>query len=210
MNLLQELKTAYRFSIKGIIAKITLVLSVASCVRLAIDIFHISLHVHLSKLLYLYQAIFHNSLDRLFNWLPVTIPPYSKDIALLYFLIGFTYQKVVFVQFYLNYHNPWIISNNFRNSRLLYFCKASLELAKAVVFWPTYMKKTFTMPFLVVSRGEHELSSIQYSNSSQVEGKSYAYLGDSRLMMLIRLAAIIAASLLVIILNYAWGIYRER
>ncbi len=195
MKLLPELKAAYRFSIKGVVAKLTLIMSVMSCVRLAVDIFHISLLVHFWKLTHLYQAIFHASLAPVFKLLPSVPPAYVKDSAILYFLIGFIFQKVVFVQIKMNYHNPGMILHDFKDSKLLYLCKASLELIKVLVFWPIYMQKSFRTPFLVVSHGSQGRTVIRFTASGEVNGEPFAYLGDSRLMMLIRLAAIIFGTL---------------
>ncbi len=205
MKLLTELKAAYRFSIKGVVAKLTLIISVMSCVRLVADIFHISLLFFFYKLIHLYQSIFHTSLDPLFKLLPSVSPTYVKDIAILYFLIGFIFQKVVFIQVSINYHNPVIMLHDFKNSKLLYLCKASIELIKVLVFWPMYMMKSFKTPFLVVSRGSQGRTAIHFSPSGQPKGEPFAYLGDSRLMMLIRLTAIIVGTLLVLAFNFAWG-----
>ncbi len=204
MSLLPELRAAYRFSVKGVVAKLTLILSVVSCVRLAVDIFRISLLGFFTKLIRLYQVILHTSLHPIFKLLPSVSPSYVKDIAILYFLIGFIFQKVVFIQINIHYHNPEIILHDFKNSKLLYLCKASIELIKVVLFWPIYMKKSFKTPYLVVSRGSHGLTAIHFTASGQEKNEPYAYLGDSRLMMLIRLTAIIVGTLLVLAFNFAF------
>jgi len=205
MNLLPELKAAYRFSIKGAVAKITLIMSIVTCVRLVTDMLRLPLLGFFSNLLHVYQVIFHTSMDMILTWLPFTIPPYVKDIVILFFLIGFIYQKVVFIQVLVNYHNPWIISHNYRNSKILYFLRASADLLKTVVFWPAYLKKAFKQPFLVVSYGERGPSALHFTSSRHAEGESFAYLGDSRLMMLLRLVTIIAGAFIVIVFNYAFG-----
>ena len=205
MKLLPELKAAYRFSVKGFVAKLTLIMSILSCVRLVTDVFQLPSTVFFSKLLHLYQVIFHTSIDAILKWLPFSIPPFVKDIAILYFLIGFIFQKVVFIQVFINYHNPWIISHEFKNSKLLYFCRAAKDMLSAAVFWPIYLKKTFKMPFLVIREGVHGPSALHFSAAVHADSKAYAYLGDSRLMMLIRLTAIIVGTLLVLAFNFAWS-----
>ena len=204
MKLLRELKAAYRFSLKGLVAKITLIMSVISCVRLVVDIFHISLLVFFSRFVHLYQVIFHTSLAPLFKLLPSDNPPYVKDIAILYFLIGFIFQKVVYIQIKFNYRNPGIILNDYKNSKFLYFCRASVELIKVLMVWPIYLEKTFRTPFLVLSRSSQGRTVIHFSDSSGVEGTSFAYLGDSRLMLLIRLASIIVGTLIVIAFSFVF------
>ncbi len=202
MKLLPELKAAYRFSVKGVVAKLSLIMSVISCVRLVVDIFNISLLSFFSWLIRFYEAIFHNSLHPIFKLVPSVSPTYVKDVTILYFLIGFIFQKVVFIQISINYHNPGIMLHDFKNSKLLYFWKASIELIKVAVFWPIYLKKSFKTPYLVVSRGSRGLTAIHFTASGQPKGEPYAYLGDSRLMMLIRLTAIIIGTLLVLAFNF--------
>ena len=116
MKLLAELKAAYRFSIRGVSARITLIMSVMSCVRLTADIYHIYLPFFFSKLIHFNQAIFHPSLSPIFKLLPLLSPSYVKDAAILYFLIGFIFQKVVFIQLSINYHNPGIMLHEFKTA----------------------------------------------------------------------------------------------
>ncbi len=65
--------------------------------------------------------------------------------------------------------------------------------------------KTFKQPFLVVSPGVHGPSALHFTSTRHLEGKSYAYLGDSRLIMLLRLVTIIVGALIMIVFNYAFG-----
>lgn len=205
MELLPELKTAYRFSMKGVVAKITLIMAIVSSVRLVTDVFRLPLPGFLSKLMYFYEVIFHTVIDAALKWLPFVIPPKVKDIAILYFLVGFIFQKVVFAKVVINYHNPRIILHDYKNSKILYFCGATLNLLMAVVFWPVYMTKMLHKPFLVVTHGSGgRPSALHFSATGRVDSEAYAYLGDSRLMMLLRLAIIIVGVLVVISISFVW------
>lgn len=203
----KDFQKAYDFSIKGVVAKITLAMSILSVVRFAVDIHRLHLHALLANILKTYQVVFHTCVDVLLIWLPFRLAPWGKDIFIFYSLFAFIFLRVLLRQAQFNYRHPWIIQHNFRNSRTRFFAKTGWDLLKAVILWPLGVPKLFSTPYLVVGSGSHGPSSLYFSKDRPIEGKWRGlYFGDARLMMLIRLAAIVLGALLVLLFNYAYSV----
>lgn len=209
MKLSPELKEAYNFSIKGTVAKITLVMAILSCVRLAIDIHQLPMAKLLEYILKTYKVVFHTCFDVIFFWAPFSISPLAKDILILYFLFGFVRQKVVLIQLQFNYRHPWIILHNYKNSKVRYMLYAVSRALKAATLWPIYLKDAFAHPFLVVAHGAHGPSGLDFQRNRpdvNAQRPSYSYYGDARLMMVIRLVATLTGAAVVLAFNYAFSI----
>lgn len=202
-----DLARAYDFSIKGIVAKVTLLMSILSTVRFFVDVYRLPLNTLVANILKTYQVVFHTCVDVLLIWLPYRLPSWGKDLLIFYLLFAFIYHRVLFRQILFNYRHPWIIRHNFKNSKVLFVLKAGSKLVVDTLIWPFKLWTLLSTPYLVVAGGGHGPSALYFSKDRPIEGRWQGlYLGDARIMMLIRITAIIAGSLIVMMFNYAFSI----
>jgi hypothetical protein len=205
MNL-KDFKKAYDFSVKGVIAKITLAMSILSVTRFTVDVFRLPLNALLSNLLKTYQVVFHTCVDVLLIWLPYRLPPWGKDIFIFYSLLAFIFLRVLLQQARFNFKHPWIIQHNYKNSKTKFLLITGWKVLKATMLWPLHLPKIFSTPYLVVGGG-HGPSALYFSKDRPVEGRWMGYyFGDARIMMLVRLGIIIFGAMIVMLYNYAFSI----
>ncbi|WP_233834546.1 hypothetical protein [Paraburkholderia sp. ZP32-5] len=202
-----DLRKSYEFSVKGTTAKITLVMSILSVVRLIVDLRRLPLSALLANILKTYQVVFHTCVDVLLFWLPYRLPPWGKDLLIFYSLLAFVFLRVLLRQAQFNYRHPWIILHNYGNSRMKFFVKTGWHLFKTTLLWPVQVLKICSSPYLVVANGGHGPSALYFSKTRPVEGTWQGlYFGDARIMMLVRLTAIVLGAFVVIAFNYAFSI----
>jgi len=204
---LKDLRQAYDFSIKGIVAKITLAMSTLSVVRFIVDIHSLPVTALLKNILKTYQVVFHTCFDIIFIWLPFEFPSWGKDVFIFYSLFAFIFLRILMRQAQGNYRHPWIILHNFKNSKARFFVLTGWAMLKAVLLWPLKIPSLASKPYLVVAGGGHGPSELYFSNKRPIEGVWQGqYFGDARLMMLVRLAGTLIAALIVLLWNYAYSI----
>lgn len=202
-----DLKKAYDFSIKGVVAKLTLGMSALSTVRFFVDVYRLPLHAIVANVLKTYQVVFHTCVDVLLIWMPYKLPTWGKDVLVFYTLFAFIHFRVIYRQAEFNYRHPWIIRHNYKNSKALFVLKNGLKLLKASLLWPIKLPALISKPYLVVGLGTHGPSALHFSNNRPTESRwQGSYFGDARIMMLMRLSAIIAGALVVMLFNYAFSV----
>ena len=198
-----DFQKAKQFAFGGPAAKLTAATSALSVARLIVDAFTLPFSTLITNVFNVYRAVFHKPFDLLFGWLHWTIPPWAKDALILYVILGFVYQRVVWQKLRFDFLHPWVVQHNFKNSRFRYRVYAAGQMLKACLLWPLMIPETFKRPYLVVYSGAHGPSSMQYSPSKPGEQMRAHYCGDSRLIMLLRLASAIVGAAIIIALNYA-------
>jgi hypothetical protein len=201
-----DLKKAYDFAVKGTVAKITLVMAILSSVRLILDVYELPLAKLLANILKTYQVVFHTCVDILLIWLPYKLPGWGKDLLILYFTLAFIVARVVYRQAEIDFLHPWIVLHNFRNSSRRYWLAQAPRLAKAIFAWPLDAWRLARKPFLIIPHGAHGPGSLCFYPARPARSFSHQYMGDARLMMIIRLISIIGGAALVMLFNYAYSI----
>lgn len=150
-----ELLKAYNFSIKGVIAKITLAMSILSSIRFVVDVYALTPARLLANVLKTYQIVFHTCVDVLLTWLPYRLPAWGKDVLIFYSMLAFVVLRVRYQQAQIDFRHPWIVQHNFRNSAGRYWLSQLPALAMAALIWPVHAWRLIRRPFLVIPSGSH-------------------------------------------------------
>jgi len=201
-----ELKKAYDFAIKGVVAKISLVMAILSSVRFIVDVWQLPLVRLLANILKTYQVVFHTCVDVLLIWFPYKLPAWGKDVFILYFTLAFVVARVVYRQAEIDFKHPWIVLHNFRNSKRRYWLAQVPRLAKAIFVWPMDAWRLLRKPFLVVPSGGHGPGALSLYKHRPGGNFVHLYMGNARLMMALRLMSIIGGAAVVMLFNYAFSI----
>ena len=201
-----ELQKAYDFSIKGIIAKITLAMAILSSIRFLVDVYQLNAARVLANILKTYQVVFHTCVDVLLIWLPYTLPAWGKDVLILYLMLAFVVMRVRYRQAEINSRHPWLVRHNFRNSARRYWLSQVPGLVNAALLWPFHAWRLVRKPFLVIPSGSHGPGALYLDRTRPQKEGWHGYLGDARLIMLVRLGAIICGAAVVMLFNYAFSI----
>jgi len=201
----KEIKLAYNFSIKGTYGLLTLILSVISVLKVLLDLISLKVIIVITNLIRVYKLLFHTCFDVFFFWIPYKIPDLAKDLFILYCLFGVLFIKVKYLKILHDYRHPWIILYNYRKSKLLFWSKSIISLIVLFVLWPIYIWDLIRKPFLIVFRGAHGPSALQFDATKPEDKMRYTYYGDGRMMMLLRLGMIIISVLVILVFNYAFS-----
>ena len=121
-------------------------------------------------------------------------------------MLAFVVVRVRYKQAEINFRHPWIVQHNYRNSAKRYWLSQIPSLANAALLWPVHAWRLVRRPFLVIPSGSHGPGALQMDRTRPQRESWHAYIGDARLIMLVRLGAIICGAALVMLFNYAFSI----
>jgi len=207
----ENIKKAYGFAIKSKVAAFTLVMSAFSVCRLVYDFFSLPMVEFFERLLHVYRVITHTIFDGLTFWIPFDFSSLSKDVIILYLLVGFTYQKIKIMQAEYRFHALTAYSINGWNDKpppkkLTFWLRRTPGLLLHSIAWPIHLKQIILTPVLYEPKGHGPTAMMFGKRPAKGERYYNTYHGDIRLMMLFRLSAIFIATAIVVGVNYAFSI----
>ena len=176
-------------------------MSILSSVRFFVDVYQLPLSKLIANILKTYQVVFHTCVDVLLIWLPYKLPPWGKDLLIFYSLFAFIYLRVLSIQPTTAIPGSCCITTRTANC-YMYSEWGSDHHSHSHLARP-YSNAIFSAIFHH-SRGGHGPSQLYFSKDRPIEGLWRGiYFGDARIMMALRLAAIVLGSLVVMLFNYA-------
>ena len=203
---IQRAKASWQIAAGNYVAFIATLMASLSFIRVIIDIYQLSISVFLTNVLKTYVVVFHTMFNVAFFWLPLAVPPTVKDGVISYLLLGSATCAAEWVAVQADLRHPWLIMHNFKSSKPRFWLFGILRLFLATVGWPLWVWQHHNAPHLVWPLGAHGPGRARFMSTITAGDRSIAYICDARLVIIFRLACILASAATILVFNYAFSI----
>lgn len=191
-------------------------------INLAVGLFTIGPSAILQVLLETYRAIAHKLIGWLTVWLPFTLPPYAKDVVILWAVIGGAIARTKDSFMYLRHgslklalfelfgrRNPNNLEQDTstRIVRVYHDSPRWLKLTLDGILWPLSIINILNIPYASIGAAKNHTWYRQHQNKDNEQFESvrkqegYIDILDLRIVLLVQIAALIAAVIAVVALN---------